>query len=473
VRLNINFLGNGQVEADKNVGKSRMGITPLRFVGVSTFSSDFEQIMTRAVSIAELPVKLLQNEQTEMLAKKQSLTNFQTAIERLQGAVERLGSLGEKRALGISSSNTSLVSAQLTDAAAASAASYTISDIVSVARRASESSLQGFATTGATAVDADGTLELVVGANTYTLNVSSSNTLEGLRDAINASGAAVSATILHTGTGAAPYHLSVSANNTGAAALQLRSTPGNAASNLLTAANQGSNAVFKLNGLDFSRSENLVTDAIEGVSFTINNETSGGQSAVISLDSNRGALAAALQDYVAAYNAAADQVRGQVGENAGLLSGDFIVQETQRALRALNGYFTSGTVRSLTDLGVSISRTGVMSFDPVAFNSLPASTIHAAFDFLGGPREGFGALASRLDELANPITGAIRLQQNNYDAADRRANTKIEEINTRITSMRASLSLKLQQADLLISTLQGQQDQLTSIIASMNKTKED
>ncbi|MEZ5404516.1 MAG: flagellar filament capping protein FliD [Bryobacteraceae bacterium] len=437
---------------------------------MSTFSSDFEQIMTRAVSIAQLPVTQLQNEQTKILAKKQTLSNFEDAISSLQAAVERLGSLGESRALGISSSNTSLVSAQVTDAAVAAAGSYTITDIVSTAKRASEASAVGFATTDSTAVDVDDSLELVLGGQTYALDLSShGNTLEGLRDAINASGAAVSATILHTGTGSDPYHLSISANETGATTLELRTEAGNAGTNLLTSSNQGSNAVFKLNGLDFSRAENLITDAIEGVSFTINGASQGSEAAVVSLDSNRGALSGALQDYVAAYNAVSDQVRGQIGEDAGLLTGDFIVQETQRALRALTGHFAPGTVRSLTDLGVTISRTGVMSFDAIQFNSLPSSTINASFEFLGGPTTGFGALASRLDQLANPITGAIKLQQNNYDQADTRAATRIEEINARIEGMRASLSAKLQQADVLISTLQGQQDQLTTIIESLNQ----
>ncbi len=449
-----------------------MSITPLRFVGISTFSSDFEQILSRAVSIAQLPVRQLQNEQVEILAKKQTLSNFQSSVSDLQAAVERLGALGESAALAASSSNSSLVSIQLDDAAAATASSYTVSDIVSTAKRASESTAAGLATTDATAVDPDGILELVLGGDTFTLDLTTyGNSLEGVRDAINASGAAVSATILHTGTGAEPYHLSLSANNTGATTLELRTTPGDSGSNLLTASNQGSNAVFKLNGLDFSRSENLVTDAIEGISFTINGETASGQTAVLSLDSNRNSLSAALRDYATAYNAVGDQVRAQIGEQAGLLSGDFIVQETQRSLRTLTGYFTDGPVRSLTDLGISINRSGVMSFDSIHFNSQPASTIDSAFQFLGGRTTGFGALASRLDQLANPITGAIKLQQNNYDLSDRRTNTKIEEINARIENMRSSLSAKLQQADVLITTLQRQQDQLTSIIDSMNNSQ--
>jgi hypothetical protein len=96
------------VEGDKAIEMS--AITPLRFTGVSTFSADFESIATRAVQIASLPIKQMQNEQSALLSKKQSLSGINSSLQGLSTAIEKLGQIGRTRALSVSSSNTTRVS---------------------------------------------------------------------------------------------------------------------------------------------------------------------------------------------------------------------------------------------------------------------------------------------------------------------------------------------------------------------------
>ena len=86
-----------------------MGITPLKFTGISSFSEDFQTILSRAVSIASLPLQQLQNDQTEMLAKKQSLSSLRSAASDLAIAIEALGEVGATRSLSVSSTNTNRV----------------------------------------------------------------------------------------------------------------------------------------------------------------------------------------------------------------------------------------------------------------------------------------------------------------------------------------------------------------------------
>jgi flagellar hook-associated protein 2 len=444
-----------------------MSITPLRFTGISNFSEDFQQILNRAVSIAQLPVKQLQSDQAVILSKKQALSALSSGIDGVADAIRALGTLGTNRSMTATSTNTTRVSVQLTGAATAS--SYTITDITSVAKKASETMLAGLANTNAAAVDADGQLELVVGGTTRTIDVSAANTLEGLRDAINNSGAPVTATILNTGSGPTPYYLSLTAHTTGATTLQLRGTVGDAGSNLLSATNQGADAVFKLNGLAVTKADNLVTDVIPGVSFTILDKTGAGESVVLNLTSNRGSLATALQNLVTAYNEVATAVKGHVGDGAGALSGETILTQTLGALRRVTGYFAaSGAVRSLADLGIEIDKTGVMSFQSSKFYALPNATIEAAYSFLGSSTAGFGALASGLDTLSDPAIGAIRAQQNALDATDKRLSRQVAQISGRIEVMQASLAVRLQQADVLLGRLQGQQSQLESLWKSLD-----
>ncbi|MFN7925403.1 MAG: flagellar filament capping protein FliD [Bryobacteraceae bacterium] len=440
-----------------------MSITPLKFTGVSTFSADLQQILTRAVSIAQLPVKQIQSDQAVILTKKTALAGLSAKIDAVASALHGLGGIGTNRSISATSSNTTKVSVTL--AGATTATSYSITEITSVARKASEATLTGFADTTTAPVDGDGQFELVVGSSTFAIDASGANTLEGVRDAINNSGAPVTATILNTGSGATPYYLSVTSNATGASTLQLRSTTGDSGSNILSSTNQGSDAVFKLNGLQVRKKDNLVTDVVPGLSFSILDTTSGTEAVTLNLTSSRGSLATALQNYVTAYNGLHDTLKSHIGDQGGVLQGDSIIYQAQAAVRNATGYIApSGTVRSLTELGIDIDKEGVMSFDSTKFYSLPNATVESAYSFLGSRTTGVGALAARLEQLSDPISGAIRSQQNAYDQADKRLSKQVAEITVRIDTMQASMAQRLQEADALLSRLQGQQSQLDAIL---------
>jgi len=446
-----------------------MGITPLAFTGISEFSEDFQTILDRSVAVASLPLQELQYEQADLLTKKQLMSGLRSSVASLATAVSGLGAVGENKALSASSTDTSLVT--VTVNGATQSGSYTISNISSVATAASETTLTGYATEDETAVSSDSVLELVVGENTYELDLTGEgeNTLEGLRDAINALGAGVSASILNTGTGETPYYLTIAANATGSTTLQLLEDAGTPGTNLITADNQGSDAVFELNGIGVTKSDNVINDVVEGLTFTVQSTTEPGETAVLTLSSTRGTLATALAGLVSAYNDARSEVGAQVGETAGLLSGDFVVREIQQVLRSIASYREPGeTITNLADLGIEFDESGEMSFDSSYFYSLPDSAITEAFQFLGSATTGFGGLSANLTAISDPVTGLIKTQQDQYDDGDDRLTDQILELSTRIEYMQTSLSEKLQQADVLLAQLEAQQTLLSASLDSLN-----
>jgi flagellar hook-associated protein 2 len=304
-----------------DMSSAMSSIPPLRFTGVSSFSTDLQAIIDRAGKIAALPVQQLQNQQSALISKKQSLTALNGNLQGLTSAVEKLGELGRTRSLAVSSSNANRVT--VINNGISSSTSYQITEITSVAKAAAETTLTGLATPDATAVDSDDSLELLVGDETFTLDLSGgNNNLEGLRDAINSAGAGVTATVLNTGLN---NYLSITANATGAKALQVRATAGDAGSNILSATNQGANAIFKLNGLDVEQSDNVISEAIPGLTFTIVDETDPDETVTLTASSSRNGLSAALSAFVENYNATREKLNLQIGQNAGLLSGDFLV----------------------------------------------------------------------------------------------------------------------------------------------------
>ncbi len=450
--------------------------TPPTLSGISTYASDFQSILTRAAAIAQLPVTALQNQDADVLSKETQLSTLATAVTNLGASIFALGTLADNQALVATSSDPTTVTVQATGAT--NPATYTISNITSVASAASETSQAGYANSSTTAVSSTGTVNLVVGTATpfkITLTTATNN-LVGLRDAINASGLGVTATVLTTGTGANPNYLSVTANNTGATTLQVIDDPtvGGANKNLLTSSNQGSDAVFELNNLSVDKPGNTVSDVIPGTTFTIVKPTptptppATAVNVTLTLASDPTQLSSALQDFATNYNAAVDAVNVQVGSAAGLLSGDFLVRQIQQTLQAVNTFQGTGAIQSLSSLGIQFGSDGKITFDSTTFNSLSASQVSSAFAFIGSTTAGFGGLSEQFSQLTDPTTGLIKEQQTSYSATDTRLEGNISDLNARIAIQQASLTSQLQAADALQAELTAQQQELNGTIQSLN-----
>jgi flagellar hook-associated protein 2 len=233
--------------------------------------------------------------------------------------------------------------------------------------------------------------------------------------------------------------------------------------------------VFQLNGVDVVSPSNLINNVVSGVSFNIVAKTDPLQplqAVSLSLAADPSQISSALQDFVAKYNAVGTQVNAQIGPAAGLLSGNSLIYQTQSVLRGLVNYNGSGTIKSLAALGIELDASGKMSFnqtttDPsrhIAFNSLSSAQITAAFSFLGSATTGFGRLSSQLNQISDPITGLIKVQQDQYDAADTRITAQVSTLTDRINSMQKSLTAQLQAADVLIASLNSQQQMLTATL---------
>lgn len=445
-----------------------MGITPLAFTGVSTYSADFQKILERTVAIASQPITQLQSEQTKIFQQKTLATGLQSVVSSLASSIGSLGAIGASKALGATSSNTSKVT--IGTVTASSPATYTISDITSVARAASATST-GFADGNATAVSATGTVKFSFNGTDHTITLGTGeNTLTGLRDKINNLGAGVTASILTTGTGATPYYLSITSNTSGLKPIALEDDPNGAATSLIGTADDGANAEFKVNGVAVSKGSNLINDVVNGVTFSITGTTTGAETVSLTLSSSRSTLSSKLQSLISAYNDVLAAADAQIGEAAGLLTGDFLVRETKDALRTISGYQGSGNIKSLAEIGVTFGNDGKASFDSATFAALSDSQLQDTFTFLGSETSEFGALKSRFSQLSDPVTGLIALQTTKYDESDKRISARVDELVARLTALQQSTATRLQTVDALLGSLESQQTIIDASYKSLQLT---
>jgi flagellar hook-associated protein 2 len=197
------------------------------FTGSSQFSSDFQQVVSRAVAIASLPMQQkqtavadLQSQSSELSTLSTSFTAVQTAINNLQSALG-LGSYS-----GTSSVNT-VASVSLSGTPSAGTYSLEVVGLGSYARGMTNDGLDTVSDPAKSSISDSSSFSLTVGSSVYTVTPKT-NTLQALADAINAkSDAGVQATIVDFGSSSAhDYRLSLQTTKYGELPMQLSATSG-------------------------------------------------------------------------------------------------------------------------------------------------------------------------------------------------------------------------------------------------------
>jgi flagellar capping protein FliD len=131
----------------------------------------------------------------------------------------------------------------------------------------------------------------------------------------------------------------------------------------------------------------------------------------------------------------------------------------ETSLRQLGDYNgSSGSITSLTQLGIQFTKTGTLTFDSNALTGLSSQQISDAISFLGDPNAG-GYLqfaTSTLNGLLDPVIGLLPSQQQSLQAQSTKEAQAINDAQDRVTQLGNNLMAQMAAADALISKLQNQ-----------------
>src|SRR5579872_537607 len=95
------------------MASSSSSIAPPTFTGSSTFSSSFQQVLTRAVQMASLPMQQLQANVNDLTNQQSALSQLETTFQSLDSAVQGIG-MAAGGSTSASVSNSSAISAVTT-----------------------------------------------------------------------------------------------------------------------------------------------------------------------------------------------------------------------------------------------------------------------------------------------------------------------------------------------------------------------
>lgn len=251
-------------------------------------------------------------------------------------------------------------------------------------------------------------------AGTFTANsakpaesvtIEAGSSLEAVRDAVNAAGIGVTASIVDDGSAA---RLVFTSKETGAAS-SLRVTVADddgtdtdtaglsslaydpaaaeGAGRNLVEATAAQDASFTLDGIAMTRSANTVSGAIAGVTLTLRS-TNAGNPVTFSVEQDADAVRSAVERFVAGYNDALKVLRELTAydaatKHAGQLQGDALAGSVAFRMRSvLNSTLTAFTGRfsTLGEIGVSFGTDGSLSLDA----SRLSEVLDEAFDDVAG-----------------------------------------------------------------------------------------
>ena len=371
---------------------------------------DINSIVSQLMTVERQPIAKLAIKEASYQAKLSAYGSVKGAVGSFQSAVQSLNSASNFQPLKATASDATVFSA--TAASTAVAGTYTLE----VSSLAQAQKLAAAGQTSSTAAIGAGTSTTVTfdfgtisggtfdsgsghysgatftsnGDGTHSITIdSSNNSLQGIRDAINAAGMGVTATIINDGSGT-PYRLALSSDNNGVSNSMKITVSGDASvSSLLAHDPAGTqnlaetvtaqNASFKVNGVTVSKTSNTVSDVIQGVTLTLNKVTASPETLTIARDT--AAVSSSIAGFVKAYNDLATTLKNlssydAASQKGAILQGDSTVRSLQSQMRNILSTpvtGTSGALTTLSDVGVAFQKDSRLAVNQTKLDSVMAS----------------------------------------------------------------------------------------------------
>ncbi|MBM6443004.1 MULTISPECIES: flagellar filament capping protein FliD [Pseudomonas] len=404
-----------------------------------------------------------------------------SALTTLQSAVEALADESLYKSLTTTLSGTGVTAATTSEA---EAGTYQLE----VTQLAQAQSLTTDGIADKTTALGTGTLTLQVGtkeAVSITLD-SSNNTLEGIRDAINAADAGVTASIVSDGSDT-PYRLVLTSDSTGTESEMTVTYTGtdstDEASSLfgydgstgnMTETVEALDAKLTINGISISSQSNTVEDALEGVTLSL---STTGSSQTLTITQDTDAILDAITTFVDAYNDYVTTVDDLTAydadtDTAGELLGDSTTRRISSELSSdLYSAIGSGTYSYLSQLGISLEVDGTLSIDEDTLTTALEDNIDAVSEFFIGTDDTTGfitQMSTDLDNYLDEDDGLIVAKTDSLESKLEQLEERYVEKQALIDSEMARWTDEFTQLDTLISELNSTADYLTTQFDALN-----
>jgi flagellar hook-associated protein 2 len=466
---------------------------------------DVASLVSQLMAVEKAPVALLDTKEASFQAKLSTYGTMKSSLAALQTAAKALAtpatfspikaSVADATALAVSASATAV------------AGSYDV-EVQSLAQSqkllVSSSSGAGYSTLDSTM----GTGTITINFGTYDTAVppvfttnpdkptaksitigSDDKSLAGVRDAINAANAGVSASIINDGNG---YRLSLTSLDTGARNAMQISVAGasgdlqqlnyNPSSTTTGASKADENVVAKdavivVDNVTITKQSNTITDAIQGVTLTLGKTMDAGTTTKVTLARDTSNVKTAIEAFVKAYNDTNTAIRtatafDQVTGKGAVLTGDSTMRSIQNQLRTVFAASIEGApsgMALLSDAGISFLRDGSLTIDGT---KLAAATTDPSKDLsklfaTSDTSKGYGyQMDVLIGKILSPV-GILVDRTNSFGKSIKDIGTNRDTINERLVTVEKRYRAQYTALDTMIAKMTTTSNFLTQQLAAM------
>lgn len=458
-------------------------------VGGLVSGLDTNGMIEQLLKLQQRPIVTLQQKEAAYQVELTAYGSLQGDLSGLQSALENLDSASNLTDFSVFTSDADFLSVSADSTAAASSYSLTITQMADV-HKLTSGAFSEAETVG------EGTLHLKVGTGSSTdIDVSATDTIDDVAQAINDADAGVYAGVIFDGT---DYFLTLTAEETGMEnVISLTVTDSGDANNTdtnglsrlvfdkgvtenLSNTQDAADAIITVDGVtDIHRDSNTIDDVIKGLTISLESAPDAPDNqATITVSRNTGAVVSKIDNFVNRYNTALDffdtyQEYNTVTETAGILQGDAATNGIRNRLKNSLTDRVAGveSFDNLADLGIALNSQGRLEADFVTLNTSLNDHFDEVLQFFSQSTEGSEGFAVRmadiLDDVLDSTDGSIAARTTGIQSSIDNIGDQVERVEMRNLAWETRTRAQFNALELLLAEYQTTGDYLSQQIVGL------
>jgi len=388
---------------------------------------------------------------------KSALSTFQDALEKLQDG----GSLNQR---SVSTGESSYLTAT------ADKTSQSGSYNVKVEQLAQQHKVAGINVADPSVPVGEGSLDLTVNGNSFSVPVGATDSLEDIAKNINSASdnVGVTATIITSDAGSRLVLSSDTEGTDSQIGVVANDTVGTGLNDMFGGANLtelqiAKNSIIHVDGQQLTSQTNEVKGAIAGVTLSLT-DADLNKSTTVKIELDKDAVKDNVQGFVDAYNSLIGTIDKLSAydvekEEAAALQGDSMIRSIESQLRSMisSRVDVGGETVALYDIGIEADRYGKLSVNSAKLDTAIADNMTGIEGLFSTPDTG---LANRLDTVVEsyvkPVTGLIDTRNNAYTSDKQRLDDQREAFTLKMEQLNARLMKQFNAMDLIVGNLNQQ-----------------
>ena len=458
-------------------------------VGGLVSGLDTNSMIEQLLELERQPIVTLQQKEADYQVELTAYGSLKGVLGSLRSSVEALDSASSFTGFSAVSGNADLFGVSADENATSGSYDITVKQLAEVHKLASG----GFSEAETVG---EGTLHLKVGnGSTTDIDISATDTLAEVAQAINNAEAGVRAGVIFDGS---DYFLTLAADDTGVENIinvtvtdtgDTNDTDMNGLSRLVYEAGVTENlsniqdaadAIITVDGVtNIHRAGNVVNDVIQGVTITLESApVVPDNQATLTVSRDLETVVSKITAFVDAYNetiALFDEYQSynSDSETAGVLLGDATTKTIRNRLNTMLTGTLSGveSFSRLTDLGIALNREGQLEIDASTLNSALEDYFDEVLQFFTQSTEGSEGFAVRmtdtLDAILSSTNGTLAARTDGIQDSIDDIGDQVERLEMRVLAWESRTRAQFNALEVLLAEYQTTGDYLSQQIGSL------